>query len=167
MSYTDRGLQVILKRIIYAVVGISLQEARTIVPILQSQFTVMMKDPVLFEDRFQKRCGEVLYDFISLDAGAFLDLTTFLLQRRVVGIELFEGVRMESLLKVMTMQHVHLYLNLLGLWYYAKLSKKNELIIAVKDYVEKLYNDESRLALENMGDPMVHKVLLRIHRDIL
>jgi len=162
-------MQLLLKRLIYALMngtmslGMPLKTPVRIAPILQRHYTAMTSDWVLFEDRFQKRCGAVLHDFIAVGGEGAELLTGFLMQPRVLELEIFEEITLYMILSILPLDVVLVYLNLLALWYYIKVSKNNSWMALLQAYCENLYSSDSKVALEAAGDAMIKKVLGRIH----
>lgn len=165
-------MQILLKRLIYALMngtggsgGNTLKESARMAPLLQRQYTEMMADVAIYEDRFCKRCGVLLHDYIAYASGAssVSDILRFVMEKRMLDLELLEDIPLENILRVIPLDLVLLCLNLLGLWYYTKVSKNNDWMRLFKTYCEKLYDGESRMALERIGDAMIKRTLGRIH----
>lgn len=162
-------MQVLLKRLMYALMngttslGMPLKAPGRIAPLLQRHYTAMASDWVLFEDRFQKRCGAILHDFIAFGNEDTELLTGFLVLPRVLELEIFEELCLRTILSVLPLDVVLIYLNLLALWYYIKVSKNNAWMTSFQLYCEQMYSSDARAALEAVGDAMMRKVLGRIH----
>jgi len=167
-------MQVLIKRLIYALMsssggsGTLLKESARIAPILQRQYTSMMSDWAMFEDRFQKRCGAFFHDFIAFgsNADSRTELLEFIITKRALELELIEEISIETMMRILPLDIVLLYFNLFGIWYYTKISKNKEWIAAFQTYCDQLYNNESQAALTRVSDAMMKKVLNRIHSTI-